>query len=181
MQDPSLPPEGGLPWPGNWSAWEPITNTAAAPNQPGVYRIRVCDGSRCQMIARANGADGNGILYVGRTFGTKPKATRTIRGRIEKFLQCARDPAARGHIAGWNYSNRGYSRRFPLGELEFSYVVTQTLPQTRNTEAAVIRQYLDQFLDLPPLNFSVPSVVQQEALPTDEPAELGQESPEESG
>lgn len=179
MTDPQPPAEGGFPWPGNWSDWEPIASWRAAPPNPGVYRIRVRDGGRCQMITRANGIDGNGILYIGSTFGTKPKASRTLRGRLKEFERCAKNASASGHIAGWNYSNRGYYRRFPLAELEYSYVETKTKPQTNNTEAALIRQYLDQFLDLPPLNFSVPKVILDESGDTEEPREKGHDdSPE---
>ena len=165
------PPDEALPWPEEWSPWEPLSNLQSAEPKRGVYRIRCRDGNRVQMIARANGLDGNGIVYVGRS--------ANVRTRLFQFYENARSPQAQyPNIAGLNYRDRGYSRRFPLSELEFCYVLRSTADQAANTEAAVIRQYLDQFLDLPPLNFSVPRRVVDRSGTTVEDEMRGDEDDE---
>lgn len=148
----TVPPTPGGSWfprPEDWSSWQPLSASPGVPRRPGVYRVRCRDGERVQMIPRANGVDGSGLLLVGRD-------ESSLRDCLDAFRRCASDASIHSHEAGWAYASRGYDRRFPLSELEISYVITPDGAAARAIEEAVLRVYQDQFLDLPPLNQAVP-------------------------
>lgn len=139
-----------FPRPEDWSPWQPLSADAALPAGPGVYRLRCRDGARVQPIPRADGMDGTGVLCIGA-------AESSLRGTLYAFRRCAADPRAEGHAGGWIYANCGYDRRFPLAELEVSYLEVRDASAASAIEAAVLRVYVDQFLDFPPLNLRLPT------------------------
>ncbi len=167
----TLPPTTGCSWyprPEDWSSWQPLSASPGVPRRPGVYRIRCREGGRTQLIPRASGVDGTGLVLVGRD-------DASLRDCLDAFRRSAADLSVQQHAAGWAYANRGYERRFPLSELEVSYLITPDGATARAIEEAVLRVYQDQFLDLPPLNQAVPTATTAEPVRT-EPSSRGREN-----
>jgi hypothetical protein len=118
------------------------------PKNPGVYYIRCANKSGKPInIQRLGGVDKEGIIYVGETGSN-------LRNRLRNFWENAKNRRANRHRAGWNYSNLGYIKKFPLIYLEVCYMSCGDKEQTGRVEAENLREYRKEFIDLPPLNFS---------------------------
>ena len=96
---------------------------------------------------RLGGVDKEGVIYIGET-------GRSLRNRLRNFWENANDHKLNRHRAGWNYSNLGYCKKFPLKYLEVSYMSCKGKKHTERVETENLREYRKKFIDLPPLNFS---------------------------
>lgn len=128
-----------------WSSWLPLTREGIknAPWNAGAYLLRVRQGEkgRVPALPRLLGRDPNAILDIGQS--------GVIRMRLLRFLACSADNDARGHMAGWRYRYLKLHERLP-GRLEFCFV---TGVDPVKMEARLMTEYLNQFGELPPLNY----------------------------
>lgn len=131
-------------WTG-WSQWLPLTKEGIenAPRDAGAYMLRVRQGQSGPIpaLSRLLGRDPNAILDIGQS--------GVIRVRLLQLLACTADDNARGHMAGWRYRYLKLHERLP-GRLEFCFV-TDTKPA--KMEARLMTEYLNEFGELPPLNY----------------------------
>ncbi len=117
------------------------------PNTSGVYEILAMHSpSIPKAIARANGVDSEGVLYIGMT-------TKSLKGRITRFYQCASTPERAGHIAGWNYRENLFSEIFPFDKLKVRWRVIPNAGKCSAHERNLLKNYLLKYKDKPPLNF----------------------------
>lgn len=133
-----------------WSNWKRFCkiNWESIPENPGVYYIRCVNKfDKPITIIRLGSVDKEGIVYIGET-------GRNLRNRLRNFWENAKDYKANRHRAGWNYSNLGYSKKFPLEYLDVCYMSCRDKEHTGRVEAENLREYRKKFIDLPPLNFS---------------------------
>ncbi|OJH37482.1 hypothetical protein BON30_29860 [Cystobacter ferrugineus] len=128
-----------------WSKWLPLTKEGIkdAPRDAGAYLLRVRQGQRGRVraLSRLLRRDPNAILDIGQSGG--------LRVRLLRFLACAADDDVRGHMAGWRYRYLKLHERLP-GRLEFCFV---TGVDPVKMEARLMTEYLDDFGELPPLNY----------------------------
>lgn len=113
-------------------------------DKPGVYRIRAfTKQGKPRCISRAGGVDREGILHIGQS--------HKLRERIGNF----RRSAARGtrvHKAGSEFFKWGFPKLFPLRDLRFDFVYTDTKEEAEQREKCLHAQYRKKFLDRPPLD-----------------------------
>jgi len=121
--------------------WLPFTAEARAhllnniPDRDGVYIIR-----SAEPFGRYRGQ--SDIVYVGSSAG----ATRGLKGRITFFFRPG--PS--------QYTSKRIKALLDLAErLEISFRIC-TAMEARNLEKAIIKQYVEDHLELPPYNRSEP-------------------------
>lgn len=111
-------------------------------NKAGVYKIYFSE-----PINRIIGTDNNSLIYIGST-GTNNGLTK----RIRDFFDSATNNTST-HSGGKFYY---LSLRNHFGEandkLKFNYEIKNTDVDAKNSEAAQLKNYLNIYGELPPLN-----------------------------
>lgn len=134
----------------DFSEWLPLQKEIfkSVPDEPGVYKIRITDSTgQPRIISRASGQDTEGILYIGST-------KYDLRNRIRTFYRNALDPESEWHVAGWTYYQYNFAKEFPFDSLQFQFAKA-TKDNATELENNLLKNYLEHFLDKPPLNFKI--------------------------
>ena len=110
----------------------------------GVYQIRWSIDGKPQPIHRADGVDERGLLYIGRS--------KDLKSRIWSFWRNIKTDVGL-HTSAITFRDYNYGRRFEENQLEVRWV---TLPndQANSVEREKLRDYIEKYLDAPPLNIS---------------------------
>ena len=113
------------------SDWRPFTEYTIrqAPTQPGVYVIRMTGGQR---FGRLRGE--SDILYIGST-----EAKRGLRQRLRQYL----------HPGPTQWTNKRVNQLAKKYEMEVAWYPCD---EAGNLEHQLLRRYLEQHDELPPLN-----------------------------
>lgn len=127
-------------WKG-WTDWLPLLKNARdIPCSPGAYMI-----AAHKAINRAVGEDVEGILDIGESVN--------LRKRIRDFIGCAQGTRQLGHMAGWRYHEYDLAPHFPLESLFICWHTAASKPEAYALEGAMLKAYLQQHKELPPLNY----------------------------
>jgi len=136
----------------NWSNWHRLKNLAKnkfrdVPTDIGVYQIRcVSPSGEPIKIHRAAGIDDEGILYIGAAW------KRNIRSRVRAFWGIIARGRVRGHSGALTYVRYQFDRLYPKEMLEVRWAVVEN---PRDIERILLEEYMEKYLDTPPLNLSV--------------------------
>jgi len=111
----------------------------------GVYEIRWAIEGRPRPIARVDGVDENGLLYIGKA--------ENLRSRIKAFWRYIRSEKGQ-HTAGYTYVFYDYEKKFRPDQLEVRWM---TVPEDEmdKEETRLLDEYINKYLDRPPLNLSI--------------------------
>ncbi len=124
-----------------WTEWEPLHSCISnLPTGPGAYMI-----AAKKPINRAVGKDVEGILDIGES--------KTLRARVRSFIACARGAQQSGHMAGWRYKKYDFESNFPFNTLFISWHAATTKPEAYALEGHMLKEYIEQHKELPPLNY----------------------------
>lgn len=129
-------------WSG-WSDWFLLTEVDLKnipTNAAGAYVI-----SCSQELARAHGIDEQGILDIGES--------NSLRSRINAFKRCATGDSKKGHMAGWRYFQLGFDTIYPFDSLWICYRTCIDKEAAYLEEGRLLRAYVAQHYELPPLNY----------------------------
>jgi len=131
-----------------WSKWYYFNKETLKqiPTAPGIYRIRCFSNRKPLKIQRPVKIDINGLTYIGKG--------SDLHSRLSTFWRNCNNSKSYGHIAGVNYALYRYSRLFPINRLQYQFKRIEQ-GKTKAVEKQLLNEYLSEFLDLPPLNFSV--------------------------
>ena len=124
-----------------WTDWQPLHSCLSSlPTGPGAYMI-----AAKKSIHRAVGKDIEGILDIGES--------KTLRARVRSFISCASGAQQSGHMAGWRYNKYDFESNFPLSTLYISWHAAATKLEAYALEGHMLREYIEQHKELPPLNY----------------------------
>ena len=98
-----------------------------------------------KSIHRAVGKDIEGILDIGES--------KTLRARVRSFISCASGAQQSGHMAGWRYNKYDFESNFPLSTLYISWHAAATKSEAYALEGHMLREYIEQHKERPPLNY----------------------------
>jgi len=131
-----------------WSQWFPLRNPNFKEIQEkaaGVYEIKWAVDGKPQPINRTNGIDESGLLYIGQS--------SNLQRRIKGLWQHITGGKSR-HTAGRTYTTYHYERKFPPEQLEVRWALLSK-EQCPKVESKLLDEYVNNFLDKPPLNLSI--------------------------
>lgn len=132
-----------------WTQWQPL-ETAAEYDGPATYQLRLVNDSRPTEIPRFLGFDGEGILLIGETQNMDTRRNQFICG-LERCY---------GHSAGnLLYYLRHHTPLMsihPKHLLQYRFCMQRNKQDARLTESRLIKAYVRQFGEVPPLNTSIP-------------------------
>lgn len=132
---------------GIWSDWFPfsILKWDTVPLESGVYEIRWAINGNAQPINRVDGTDEEGLLYIGKA--------SEIKKRLRRFWNYITLEKGK-HTAGHTYLIYDYERKIKHNQIETRW---RTIPKEDmdDVETKLIDDYLDMYLDSPPLNISI--------------------------
>jgi hypothetical protein len=133
----------------DWSRWLPLTERCGH-WEPATYQIRLLSGDAPVVINRLLGADNDGILSIGKT--------KNMEGRRKQFATAL--AKCYGHSEGnllyllMNYSRLKTVIRNPA--VEYRFTKRESDEAAIAHEAALLRAYIVQHGELPPLNSILP-------------------------
>ncbi|PMO59807.1 hypothetical protein BCT06_14150 [Vibrio breoganii] len=114
---------------------------------PGVYILRSGTPTSPNPVHRAGGVDKDGVLYVGMS-----SLLRSARVSELKKSLSPTSPTT-GHSAGMRYNqNDALKERFPYDELFIELIPSVTREEAGSKEGILLKEYLDKFGEVPPLN-----------------------------
>lgn len=112
------------------SEWQPFTEKSiSAPKKHGIYILRMAQGKR---IPRLQGK--SDILYIGST-----ESKNGLKGRLQQYLR----PGSR------QYTNKRIHELAKKYDMEIAWCPCE---EASNLEHQLLRQYLKNHDELPPLN-----------------------------
>lgn len=126
-----------------WTNWAQLENLdfKEVPSKPGAYAI-----AANRPLNRAVGTNEEGILDVGES--------EDLNSRLWAFCQCARGKGkVEGHMAGWRYAYFNLGEHFPFSSLLIRWIVKSTKVEAQREEARLLRAYIENHFELPPLNY----------------------------
>ena len=130
-----------------WTSWKILCdlNFNEIPREPGIYEVRWTIDGEPQPINRADGVDDQGLLYIG--------VSVNLQLRIKNFWRRIRGERA-AHTAGHTYVAFNFKRKFKPEQLGIRWAL---LPkeELKNAESKLLEQYVEKFLDKPPLNLVI--------------------------
>lgn len=136
-----------LPWQGELA----VDGFATMPGAGGVYMLHATVGGRKRAtIARARGADKDGVLLIGESEHLASRG-RTLAAAMRWRSGTKTPPPHRPGLEysfGWGYD---FARRFPLEDVRLRYLERD---DHELLEAGLLERYRWEFLDRPPLNSS---------------------------
>jgi hypothetical protein len=129
-------------WEG-WSDWYRLTEVdlRSIPTDVAGTYIIACN----ERLSRCHGVDEQGVLDIGES--------GNLRGRIQAFKRCATGESKKGHMAGWRYFSLGYHDIYPFESLWVCYRVFNSKKSAYREEGRMLRAYVEQYYELPPLNY----------------------------
>ena len=131
----------------DWTEWALIENQdfTQIPTTSGVYEIGASINGQPQPINRAKGVDKNGLLYIGKAV--------SIRKRIRNFWRHVLTEGNQ-HTAAETYIFYQFNTKFLKESLQVRWLVLPKGMQS-DFEKKLIEEYLEQYLDSPPLNIRI--------------------------
>lgn len=135
----------------SWNEWQTI-ESASSYNGPAVYELRMTNCNRNPIsIPRFLSSDYRGLLSIGET-GSMDKRRKQF---INAIAKCS------GHSEGnlFYYLLR-YSpimERFPDYQLEYRFYPKVDKSSAKIEEAKLIKTYICEFGEVPPLNSAIPN------------------------
>ncbi|MFH0978973.1 MAG: hypothetical protein V1837_06775 [Candidatus Woesearchaeota archaeon] len=113
------------------------------PSKPGAYKISVfkADGTPIR-INRFLGVDPEGVIDIGES--------TDLHARLQNFKRNI-EKGSGGHMAGWRFHFLKLYEKFKI--LKFSFEVCATKEQAYKKEYAMMKRYIDEHKELPPLNY----------------------------
>ena len=131
----------------DWTEWVLIEKLdfTRITTTSGVYEIGASINGQPQPINRAKDVDKNGLLYIGKT--------KNIRKRIKNFWRHVREEGNQ-HTAAETYLLYEYNTKFQRESLQARWLA---LPEgmQKKAEWKLIDEYLEKYLDSPPLNIHI--------------------------
>jgi hypothetical protein len=129
-----------------WSQWITLRtlNFNDVPLDAGVYQMRWAVNGKPKSIDRADGVDKSGLLYIGKGTNLKRRLMALYRGIIEGRL---------AHTAAYTYMWDDFERKFKPEQIEVRWAVTSK-DEIDDYEFALLGDYIQAYLDTPPLNIS---------------------------
>lgn len=136
-----------------------LVNEEILPAGAGVYIIRAKNwGGTFHRISRLNGIDNQGVVYIGKS--------KRLRYRVQTFRNVIfrstedKDGLQQGHVAANRYTRiRSIGDAVPAQRLWvqiYSYYGNQAIQMAGRQEKILLRDYMRNFGEVPPLNFSAP-------------------------
>ena len=133
----------------DWTPWRPLTQPSGH-SEPAAYQIRLLSSGAPFVINRLLGADDDAILSIGKT--------KNMEGRRRQFVTALEK--CYGHSEGnLLYLLMNYSRLKAVIErpaVEYRFTKQETEEAAIANEAALLRAYVIQHGELPPLNSILP-------------------------
>ena len=129
-----------------WSQWIALgtLNLSDVRSAAGVYEMRWAVNGKPQSIDRANGVDRSGLLYIGKATNLKHRLRALYRGIVHKRLT---------HTAAYTYIWDGFDKKFKPQQIEVRWAVVSE-EEIDDYEFALLGDYIQAYLDTPPLNIS---------------------------
>lgn len=130
-----------------WSHWTALgnLNLSDVPTVAGVYQMRWVSNGKPKPINRLNGVDESGILYIGKATNLRTRLRALYRGIIEGHLT--------SHTAAYTYAWDDFDKKFKPQQLEVHWA-TVSKDEIDDYEFALLGDYIEAYLDTPPLNIS---------------------------
>ena len=132
----------------DWRDWSPWTTflfiDAVAPIRPGCYVIGIQ-----KPISRMVGIDDDGILAIGES--------DNLSRRLNQFYQTI--TGANSHSAGRRFYSLQLQQYFPPADLRVRWQSTQSKHDALRLEAMTHLAYLHEHREMPPLNYSLNTVL----------------------
>jgi len=130
-----------------WSDWISFQEKKLeeVPSSSGVYQLSSVINGHTQPIHRVDGIDENGLLYIGKT--------KNLKSRIRGFWRYITSEKG-NNTAGFTYIFYDYERKFKPDQLQVRWML---LPEDEidEIETKLLDDYLNKYLDSPPLNISI--------------------------
>ena len=129
-----------------WSQWIALRTLILSdvPAATGVYQIRWAIDGKPMSIDRANGVDKSGLLYIGKAKNLKRRLRAFCRGIFERRIT---------HTAAYTYIWDSFDKKFKPDQLEVRWAVVSE-DELDDYEFALLGDYIEAYLDTPPLNIS---------------------------
>ena len=133
-----------------WSDWQPIDD-GPAHDSAAVYELRLVSTNGCPIsIPRFLQVDNRGILSIGET--------GTMESRRTQFLYALEKCSghSEGNLLYYLLRYSPLNERFPQHQIEFRYHVEKDKDTAKQAEARMIKAYIREFGEVPPLNSAIP-------------------------
>jgi hypothetical protein len=116
-------------------------------DKPGIYRVRLFSNGKPVEIGRLGGTDRMGILAIGNSDNIEKRRKLFVRAKKGNH----------GHSAGiqW-YLVTYHSKRFEKCTLMFQFTELVDKKEAEEEEEKEIWEYFKNYLEVPPLNGSIP-------------------------
>lgn len=143
--------DNGGPQDTDWTNWQPI-DAKLDHKGPATYKVRmVTDEEAPVPIPRFFSCDNSGLLVIGETSRMRNRRNGFVRGMN----------TGRGHSEGnlfhFLIQHGSLNQRFPVHHLEFCYVPTVNKGAAKLAEERLIKRYVREFGEVPPLNSAIPN------------------------
>jgi hypothetical protein len=129
-----------------WSRWITLKtlDLGKVPPDAGVYQMRWAVNDGPSSINRLDGVDEDGLLYIGKAKNLKTRLKALHRGIIR---------GRPTHTAVYTYMWDNFDRKFKPEQLEVRWAITPE-EEIDDYEFALLGDYVEAYLDTPPLNIS---------------------------
>ena len=132
----------------SWSDWRDI-NQSAGYKECAVYRIRLCDQKGPVRISRFLGADGDGILCIGKTAHMEYRRKQFVNGLKGKYAH------SEGNLLYILEQVSPLLKSYPRPAYQYSFAIVSA-GQEDKIEEQEIKAYVRLFGEVPPLNSAIP-------------------------
>jgi len=132
-----------------WSDWREI-HKAADHKGCAVYRIRLCNQKTPVRISRFLEVDNDGLLCIGKTTGMESRRKQFVNALVGKGAH------SEGYLLRLLEQESSLSAAYPGREYQYSFAKVAR-GQEDETEEELIKAYVKQFGEVPPLNSAIPN------------------------
>lgn len=136
-----------------WSPWKPIAEPARG-DEAAAYRVRLICASVPALIPRFLGVDHSGILALGESHHFDRRRRQFCRA-----LRCGQGHSE-GNLLWWLSLHSALLRQFPGASYEYSVCALRSKAEAKAMEAELIKEYVVEFGEVPPLNSAMPGRIQ---------------------
>jgi hypothetical protein len=134
----------------NWSDWQPLEKQSSH-SGPAVYELRMVRGKNNPVsIPRFLACDKNGLLSIGSTTRMESRRKQFICGREKCYGH------SEGNLLNLLIKHASLDKRFSGYRLEFRYRPVADKAQAKSAEERLIKEYVREFGEAPPLNSAIP-------------------------
>ncbi len=133
-----------------WSPWAGISFPSNY-SGPAVYKVRLLNGEEVLKIPRFLGADIEGILCIGVTDNFERRLAYFIRGLSGSEIH------SEAHLLSLLRMFTNFNESISKPFLQYSFRKVSTTDEAKLTEEILIKAYVSEYGEVPPLNSAIPS------------------------